>query len=188
MAEVYPTILAGQKITASLLTSMQTQVARKTADTQRAATTVTVADPHLTFEVAANGVYVWWGWLKYDAPTAADINVDFSVPTGALGEWMGHGVGITRVVGTTDAASPVNTADTVGTTGYLLRVETNDVSSARGFGGLGTGGTPLTIVLNGTLRVGSTAGTFSLDWAQRVSDATNTTVYTDSYIAMQRVA
>jgi hypothetical protein len=36
--------------------------------------------------------------------------------------------------------------------------------------------------------MGSTAGTFSLDWAQRVSDATNTTVYTDSWLAMQRVA
>jgi hypothetical protein len=186
MAEAYPTFLAGQRITASLLSSAQPQTARKTADTGRAATTTTAADPHLQFEVVANGVYVWWGWLKYDGPTAGDINIDFSTPTGALGEWMGHGVGIGRVVGATDVAAPAFSVDTASTTGYLQRMETNDVASARGFGAVT--GVILTMDLKGTLRVGSTAGTFSLDWAQRVSDASTTTVYTDSWLTMLRVA
>lgn len=188
MSEAYPALLAGQRITASLLSSMQPMTARKTADTSRAATTVTTADPHLQFTVAANAVYTWWGWLKYDGPIAGDINIDFTTPAGALGEWMGHAVGIGRVIGATDVASPAFTADTVGTTGYMLRMETNDVASARGFGTLGTGGTPLTMNMKGTLRVASASGTFSMDWAQRISDATSTTIYTDSWITMSRIA
>lgn len=187
MAEAYPTLLAGQRLTASLLSSMQLQVARKTADTSRSAVTTTTADPHLTFTVAANAVYVWWGWLKYDASAAGDIAFDFSAPSGALGEWTGWGVGITRVVSATDAATPAFSVDTAQTTGYLIRVETNDVTAARTFGGIGTGGTQLTALIHGTLRVGTTGGTFSFDWAQRVSDATASTIYTDSWISMQRV-
>lgn len=186
MAEAYPTLLAGQRITASMLSSMLPQTARKTADTGRAATTVTVADPHLQFEVVANAVYVWWGWLKFDGPTAGDITIDFTAPSGALGEWMGHGPGIGRVVGTTDATPPVFTVDTSATTGYLQRMETNDVAAARGFGTVT--GIQFTMDLKGTLRVGSTGGTFSLDWAQRISDASTTSLYTDSWITMIRIA
>lgn len=188
MVEYYPNPLAGQKITASMLRDMLPKTARKTADTSRSATTTVSADPHLTFEVEANAVYVWWGWLKYDAPAAGDINIDFSAPSGALGEWTAIGPGIGRVVGATDAATPVVQADTQASTGYMLRVETTDVTSARAYGGLGTAGTQLSIDLKGTLRMGSTAGTFSLDWAQRVSDASSSTLYTDSWITMLRIA
>ncbi|MEU8756204.1 hypothetical protein AB0C88_37530 [Streptomyces chartreusis] len=188
MVEFYPEPLAGQTLRASTLRDMLPKTARKTADTPRSATTTATADTHLTFEVEANAVYTWWGWLKYDAPAAGDINIDFTVPSGALGEWTATGVGIGRVVGATDAATPVVQADTQASTGYMVRVETTDVAAARAFGGLGTAGTPLSVDLKGTLRMGSTAGTFSLDWAQRVSDATATTVYTDSWITMLRIA
>ena len=187
MVEYYPQPLAGQILRASTLRNMLPKTARKTADTPRSATTTVSADTHLTFEVEANAVYTWWGWIKYDAPAAGDINIDFSAPSGALGEWTAVGVGIGRVVGATDAATPVVQADTQASTGYMVRVEATDVTAARAFGGLGTSGTPLTIDLKGTLRMGSTAGTFSLDWAQRVSDATATTVYTDSWITMLRI-
>lgn len=187
MVEYYPQPAAGQPITADLLRSMLPRTARKTSDTQRAATTTATADPHLQFDVEANAVYAWWGWLKYSSPTAADINIDFSAPSGSLGEWVGFGPGITRIVSLTDAASPVAQSDVVESAGYLTRMETTDVTAARGYGGLGTG-TPLGIDLKGTLRVGSNAGTWSVDWAQRVSDAANTTIYTDSWIVMIRVA
>lgn len=186
MVEFYPQPLAGQRLRASTLRDMLPKTARKTADTSRSATTTVSADIHLQFPVEANAVYEWWGWIKYDAPAAGDLNIDFSVPSGALGEWTAIGVGIGRVVGATDAATPVVQADTQASTGYMLRVESTDVAAARAFGGLGTAGTPLTIDLKGTLRMGSTAGTFSLDWAQRVSDATATTIYTDSWITMIR--
>lgn len=185
MAEYYPVPLAGQKITAALLRSMLPMIARKTSDTLRNSTTTATADPHLQFEVEANAVYVWDGFLKYDAATAGDLLVDFSVPSGALGEWGAHGPGIV-VIGADDSPLVLQT-DTVQSTGYMVRVEVNDVTQSRTYGGLGAG-TGITILIAGTLRVGSTAGTFSLDWAQGTSNATNTTLFTDSWLKMVRVA
>lgn len=186
MAEAYPTPLAGQTLTASLLRAMQAQVARKTADTSRAATTATSPDPHLQFDVLANAVYVMDGWIKYDSPTASDINIDWSAPSGALGEWTAIGVGHSPVIGASGA--PAFLTDTQDARGYLIRLETNDITSARSYGGLGTGNVPLTLHIKGTLRMGSTPGVYSLDWAQLASNATATTVYTDSWLSLLRVA
>lgn len=185
MTESYPVFLAGQRITASLLSSAQAQVARKTADTSRAATTATVADPHLTFEVVANAVYALDGWLKFDGPAAGDINFDWSVPAGAQGEYTIWAAGNAVIAA---SAVPALQSDTQSSRGYMIRTETNDVASARSFGCLGTGLTPLTAMVQGMIRVASTAGTYSLDWAQLASDATSTTVYTDSWLRLQRVA
>lgn len=186
MTEAYPTLLAGQRITASLLSSMQPQVARKTADTARSSTTTATADPHLQFEVVANAVYIMDGWIKYDGPTAADINIDWSAPSGSLGEWVAYGVGNSPVIGS--SAAPALQTDTQDARGYMIRVETNDITSARSFGTLGTGITPITLAIMSTLRVGSTAGTYSMDWAQFASNATACTIYTDSWLRLQRIA
>lgn len=184
MAEAYPTYLAGQRITAALARSAQEQVARKTADTPRSATTTNTADPHLQFEVVANAVYRWFGWIKYDGATAADLVITFSTPASALGEWGGHGNGIV-VVGASN--TPTLETDTIRSNGYLIRTETNDVNQFRTYGCLGVGNA-LGVLINGTLRVASTGGTFSLDWSQSVSNATATTLYTDSYISLLRIA
>ncbi|MFE1192938.1 hypothetical protein ACFW6E_09070 [Streptomyces olivaceoviridis] len=186
MAEAYPTFLAGQRLTASLLRSSQEQVARKTSDTSRAAVTTTSPDPHLQFEVAANAVYRWQGWVKYDGPTAADLSLDFSAPVGSLGEWAAIGIGHSPVIGASPA--PALQTDTQDARGYLTRFETNDVTSARSYGTLGTGNTPVTTWLYGMLRTSTTAGTFSLDWAQLASNATAVTLYTDSWLSMLRIA
>lgn len=184
MAEAYPTPLAGQRITATLLRSMQPQVARKTADTSITASTTATADPHLQFSVEANGVYTWHGWLKFDGSTGGDFLVAFNAPSGALGEWGGHGTGIT-VIGS--SSTPTLETDTVRTNGYMVRTESNDVTQSRTYGCLGVG-SALTAFISGTLRVSSTAGTWALTWAQGSSSATATTLYTDSYINLQRIA
>lgn len=184
MAEAYPTPLAGQRLTASLLRSMQTQCLRKTSDTSRSATTTLAADPHLQMDVAAGGVYALWGWMKYDALAAADIVVGFSFPTGTLGEWTGIGGGITVTSATAGGGTQ---QDAVSTWGYNVRLETTDLVNTRNFGALGVG-TTLTVLINGTFRIGSTAGTLALTWAQGASNATATTVYTDSWINVLRVA
>lgn len=184
MAEAYPTFLAGQKITASLLRSAQPIVVRKTADTPRTATTTTTADPHLQFDAVANAVYIWDGWVKYDADTVGDLVLDFTTPAGALGEWLGFGTGNPP---TGASATPTLRVDTQGVSGYMLRTETNDVAQSRSFGALGVGIT-LGVQMYGTLRMASTAGTFTLDWAQGASSATATTLYTDSWLRFQRIA
>lgn len=185
MPESYPTYLAGQRITASLLASAQPIVARKTADTARTASTTPSADPHLQFSLTANAVYVMDGWLKYDGPTAADFLLDFSAPTGTLGEWLGWGVGHSPVVSFN--STPAIVSDSQQSRGYPLRTESNDVTAAKSFGCLGVG-VQLTMVLKATIRVGSVDGTYSLDWSQQVSDASAVTVYTDSWLRLQRIA
>jgi len=185
VAESYPPVAGGQRITGALLRSMLPLTARKTSDTQRSATTTTVADPHLQFELEANAVYTLTGWLKYDGPTAGDINIDWTAPAGCLGEYTAWGSGnasITATVGVT------LTSDTQSVRGYMIRTETNDISQSRSFGCLGLALTPLTIQIWGTVRNGPTAGTYSLDWAQLASDASPTTLYTDSWLELRRTA
>ncbi|MEU5596810.1 hypothetical protein [Streptomyces sp. NPDC020298] len=184
MAEAYPTFLAGQRLTASLLRSAQVQCLRKTADTSRSATTTQTADPHLQMDVVAGGVYTIWGWLKYDALAAADFVVGFSYPTGSLGEWVGVGGGTTV---TSSTAGGGTQQDAVSTWGYNVRLETTDIPATRTYGGLGVGNT-LTVDIKATFRIGATAGTLALTWAQSSSSATATTVYTDSWLNVQRTA
>jgi hypothetical protein len=185
-SEAYPTFLAGQRITAALLSSAQPMVARKTADTQRNSTTLATADPHLQFTVEANAVYIMDGFIKFESAANADFAVDWSAPTGAEGEWVGVGAGHSPVIGATTGL--VLQGDTQDARGYLIRTESNDLTSARSFGGLGVGLIPISLHLTGTIRVGSSGGIYSFDWAQGSSQATNTTVYTDSWIRLQRVA
>jgi hypothetical protein len=85
------------------------------------------------------------------------------------------------------SSTPTLETDTVRTNGYMLRTESNDVTQSRSFGALGVG-SALSVFIKGTLRVGSTAGTWALSWAQNASNATATTLYTDSYIMLQRIA
>jgi hypothetical protein len=185
MAESYPSLAGGQRVTAALLRSMLPMVARKTADTSRAATTTLTADPHLTFELEAGAVYVMDGWIKFDGPSAADIIFDWTTPVGALGEWTGWAAGHSPVISFSIGAA-VQT-DTVSARGYTIRTEPRDIAAASSFGTLGVSAY-LTLTIMGTIRVGSVSGTYSLDWAQQTSDASATTVYTDSWLRLQRIA
>lgn len=184
MPEAYPNLVAGQRLTASLLRSMQPQVARKTADTSLLATTTQTLDPHIQFTAEANSVYVFEGWIAYDSDNAADIVLGFSVPSGTKGKWVGYGTGTTVISGTSGNGTQQNQ---VSTWGYTLRVEYTDIASPRTFGGLNVGN-PESVYLYGTCRFGPTGGTWGLTWAQAVSTASNTTVYTDSWLKAQRIA
>lgn len=150
----------------------QWKVARKTSDTSRTSNATPSDDPHLTFTVTAGAVYTVEGWIKYSAIETADITLDWTIPSGALGEWTGHGNGLA-----------ITAADTAG---YLQRTEANDVDQARNYGGVG--GSNFTVLIAGTLRVGSTGGTYAMQWSQGTSNATATTVYTDSWLRLTRVA
>lgn len=184
MAEYYPQVAGGQRVTGTLLRSMLPVFARKTADTARSATTTAVADPHLTFDVVANAVYAIDGWIKFDGDNAGDLKLQLTGPSGALGEWTAWGTG-NNVVGSTSA--PALQLNTQGSTGYLVRTETAELGVSRNHGALGAG-VGLTLLIEGTVRVSSTAGTVSLDWAQAASSATATTLYTDSWLRLQRTA
>ena len=172
-AESYPTLAAGQRLTAELLRSMLPQTVRKTADTSRSATTTYEADPHLVFAAEANAVYTMSGWVKYFASTTPDIKMRFTVPTDCLGEWAWLVPGS----GTPGVAT---------TAGYSIRTETNDVGVGRT--AYGTADTQQMTPLGAVFRMSSTAGNITLEWAQNTSDATATILYTDSWLCFQRIA
>jgi hypothetical protein len=172
MPESYPTFAGGQRITAALMRSMQPQTVRKTADTERSATTTYADDPHLVFAAEANAVYQMWGWIKYFADPTPDIKIQFSVPSGCLGEWAWN--------------MPGSGTLTTGTVGYSIRTETNDVTAGRT--GYGTSDSTHMTPMGGTFRMSSTAGNIALQWAQNTSNATATTLYTDSFLIFLRIA
>lgn len=172
MPESYPQPLAGQKLTASLLRSMLPQTVRKTSDEQRSATTTFVDDTHLIFAAEANAVYTMVGWIKYFASTVPDIKIQFSVPSGCLGEWAWN--------------MPGSGTTTTGTTGYSIRTETNDVAGSRT--GYGTSDSNMFTPVSGIFRMSTASGNISLQWAQNTSDATATVLFTDSWLEFRRIA
>ena len=172
MPEVYPTYAAGQRLTASLLRSAQPQAVRKTADESRSATTTLADDTHLVFAAEANAAYLMWGWIKYFADNTPDIKMQFTVPTGCLGEWAWIMPGAGTLAGSVN--------------GYSVRTESNDVGVVRT--GYGTSNTDQNTPVSGLFRMSSTPGNIALQWAQNVSDAAATILYTDSWLMFQRIA
>lgn len=171
MAESYPSFRAGQKVTGALLDSMKPVTARKTSDTARTSTTQT-ADPEITFEVEANAVYRSEGILYVSGTvTTDDINIDWDVPSGSTGAWGAVGPAVNA---TTDTGS--------------ARLVGSDVDQARSFGtDDGGASNPTTIHVRHLLITGSTAGTFALSWGL-FSGAGTATIFTDSFVTMQRIA
>jgi hypothetical protein len=73
-----------------------------------------------------------------------------------------------------------------GTAGYSIRTETNDVGGSRT--GYGTSDSTMFTPISGLWRIGSTAGSITLQWAQNTSNATATVMYTDSWLRFLRIA
>ena len=157
------------------------QTKRRTTDTTKANTTTATNDTQITFTVDANAVYAFDGYIKYAG--ANDIVIGWGIPSGALGEWQGLGNGTTVISGTNTNATQ---QDVTSSWGYTVRTESTDIASTRVYGGIGT--TAFGIHVHGLLRVGATGGTFALAWAQGASGATVTTLYTDSFIRIEKVA
>lgn len=165
----YPTILAGQKVTASLLTSMEMVTVVKAANQAVTSSTTLVNDNELFLSVAASAVYQLDGWIPYDgAFSAGDFKTDWSVPTGATMLWSPNGP--------STGGSALYTSNTVaaGTTVSI--------------GTYGTGGAYTSASVRGRLVTSTTAGTLQFKWAQNSSNATATTVYAGAWIRLLRVS
>lgn len=166
---VYPNLLAGQRITAELLESMQPLWVGKTVTTDRASTTTISADPELVLPVEANAEYVFEFYWRVSGITAGGIDIQITTPTGATGSYSCNRL----------AADQADTG-TRTSTRLLFNVETE----------FSTPSTSAHQVIEGSGRVitGGTAGNLSIDWAQNASNATATSMTSDSWIQLTRVA
>jgi hypothetical protein len=159
----------------------QRQFKRRSSDLPRASTTTLAADTQLTFTVDANSTYVLDGFLVYSGP--GDFFMGWSVPAGTAGLWTGIGNGGTVVSANGSGGTQTDAASTWG---YTVKTEAGDLTTTRSFGGVG--GNLYAIQIRATVRVGATAGTLALTWSQGVSNATPTTLYTDSHLRLEKVA
>lgn len=79
----YPNFLAGQRVTAALLNRGKPQYAINSGGAQTNATTTLANATDLSFAAEANSIYFVQLRLAYDAPTATDIKIAWSVPAAA---------------------------------------------------------------------------------------------------------
>ncbi|MFV8127550.1 hypothetical protein [Streptomyces syringium] len=164
-------ITAGRLATATDVLG-QILFARKTVDTARTSTTTSTDDPHLSVPVSASATYTVDGLIIYNTPQAADFKFQFAVPAGATQLWSPWAI---------SDDSDVNAGGTVG----RIRTGTS-TGGATQLGVLAT--VNVTCRPVGLIRTGATAGTVVVQWAQGASSASATTVVTDSWIKLQRVA
>lgn len=160
---------------ANLLDSLggKTTFARKSADSPpRASTTTLAADPDLAgMPVAASQVYAVRALIFYSAHQDADLKLQFSAPSGASMIWHGH----CQATGTTG-------------TGGLSIYDAQQLSTIYQPGGADTGNTTImTLVVEGTLTIGGTAGSFGVSWAQSTSNAVGTILRAGSYLQLTRM-
>lgn len=167
----YPAPLAGQRITASLLTSMQPLIVVKTADESVISTVTLQNDNELVLPVVANATYLLEGCLFFSSATGADFTFDFAFPSGTTLKWSAFALNAN--------------ADAFGS-GSMVTLALDDGADYT-IGGSGTTNI-LTAEPNGLVIVSSTAGNLQLRFAQNGSTASNTTVYAKSWMKLTRYA
>ena len=129
-------------------------------------------DADLALAVVNATTYTLDGMLIHSAAAGADFQVAFTGPAGATLDWVPRGLS-TLAVSTVGEVTLA--ASSLGDAGSLIT-------------GTAGAGTKMTTLVTGLLRVGATAGTLQLRWAQGNADASDCVVYAGSYIALRQVS
>ena len=123
--------------------------------------------------LSASAVFEVTAMIMYLAGTTPDIKFGFSGPAGATMDWSSLGL-------RTGATDPTSEAP--------AEFRHRSISEMESFGGVGIAATNHLITrLHGLLILGGTAGALQVTAAQNVSDASDCTVLTGSYLHLQRV-
>lgn len=167
-------ISSGMRLTPARLNALAPVIVRKTADQSVSNSTALTSDSALSMAVAANSEYDVEVKLVYEAPTANDIKVAFTFPTGAAMPW-----GVLSVV-----------AGATGTTGDLQPFAFGSPSPDAAFNlGGGGAGNQLLALIKGTLIVGSTAGALQFRFAQvTAGSGTSAIVKAGTTMRLQRIS
>lgn len=158
-------------VTAAALTTRDTAIteirplfARKTSDETVNNSTTLQDDNELFVSVAANQVYKLHLMVGYSSGTTPDFKINFSLPSGAT---MPRSSFIT------------------GGTGAAVQHGTFTGASVVGIDGQGS---DASLQIWGTVVMGSTAGTVTLQWAQNTLNASDTIVRSGSTLELRLVA
>ncbi len=152
---------------------------RKTVDEAVTSSTVVQDDDALAFTFGTSETWLFEFVLFVNGDAAGDFAcIIAGRPVGATAAVGGYGPGSGATFDTT--APEATTATPIEVYGA------SGLTTTRNFGLAGTG-FPVTILLKGWITSTSTGGTLTLQWAQRVSSATATTVMTGSHLIAHRV-
>lgn len=124
---------------------------------------VSVVNTDLSFPLEPNTTYVGYVVLTYEADTAADAKIDWSLPSGATSLSGGAAISVSAA-GATANVTPVPKTD----------------GASRPLGGVGIG-TPLSITLNVRIKTGGTAGNAILRFAQNTATGTGSILHATSF-------
>lgn len=146
----------------------------KTASESVTSNTTVQADDHLLLTMEANTKYQMNMWLNITGLDAADLKYNFTYPAGCS---VAQGQAVYSLTST--GAAPV----------YLGLGHNLDATSptADQFAGTITSNT-VSVMVQGMVTVGSTAGNLQLMWAQSTSSGTAVVLDTGSYLMLTRVA
>jgi hypothetical protein len=163
----FPTINAGQSITAGLLTSMEPLTVIKPVDQAVTSSVALINDTALLLPMVANGSYLFSCFLSYKGGTlgSSDLQFQWAGPSGAT---MRYGASFFAGGGGWDGASAY--------LGYNITATTNGTSNVR------------PVIMMGSVQNSTTAGNLQLTWAQNTSSSTPTTVQAQSVLALVRVS
>lgn len=143
--------------------------AMKTTDLSVTSNATLASDTQLQVPVAANATYLAEAFLDYSSATAADAQFSLSVPASAT--WKVAPFGLLAAVAATSGS-----------------LETAPATS----GGIVLGANAVGVHVSarpvGWVKTAGTAGNVTVQWAQSVSTASVTVLYTGSWIRLTRVA
>lgn len=168
----YPNILAGTRVTATLLNSMLPQEAYLSADTSAVNNSTTLVDADgLAVTLESGGVYRGGIEIYFVSPTAADIKFAYTVPGGSTGR---HG-GMAPSTG----ATTHNPTDTI-----RLNVS-GAFGTAFAYGGVSTNHIPFRATF---YIVAGDDGDFQVQFAQNTATVGDTIILTGSHLWVKRMA
>jgi hypothetical protein len=158
-------------MTADILDDMLPDIVVKATTESVTSSTTLQNDDELFLSVVASATYIMEGFIIHSSPTAGDIQIGFTGPSGATLSWGGVG------------AATVSTSSAAATE---MELRARSISQPLQLGGQASAGT--TALIGGTLITSSTAGTLQLQFAQFVSDASASQVRVGSWLKLQRIA
>jgi len=172
----YPQILAGQRITSTMLRDMLPEVIVKPSTTARASTTTLANDPDLQMTLSANAMYFVEFEILAAATNTADFKTEWTVPSGSTG--------LKAVLGPSSSASTQSTADPT-----TVRMGCHQFGTDIVYAGVRDDNSLAFYCREwGVVTTSSTGGTLALAWAQGTSNATATQVFGGSVMRVRRVA
>jgi len=148
---------------------------RKATTTGRASTTTLADDPHLTFTLSASGVYELRSCLAVAGAAAGDFKTAWNVTGAASGGSHSTRSTVGPTTGTSDA-----------TANSTFRSSRHTLATAAAYGVDGTNQSAIEECFILDTTAGS--GAVTLQWAQNASNATSTTLTSDSWAVLTRLA